>query len=202
MSQAPGFSGRIARAFQDSPLTPVLAIAAILLGIAATLITPREEEPQIDVTMANVIVPFAGADVRDVENLVAYPLEQKLAAIDGIKHVYSISRPDVAIFTVEYQVGIPRQTAIVRLYNEVFQNQDFVPPGLGVGQPLIRPMGIDDVPVMAVTLWSDAPEHNPTTLGEIAHTLETELKQIPGTRNVYTIGAPEHAVIVDLDAPR
>ncbi len=202
MSQALGFSGRIARAFQDSPLTPVLAIAAVLLGIAATLITPREEEPQIDVTMANVIVPFAGADVRDVENLVAYPLEQKLAAIDGIKHVYSISRPGVAIFTVEYQVGIPRQTAIVRLYNEVFQNQDFVPPGLGVGQPLIRPMGIDDVPVMAVTLWSDAPEHNPTTLGEIAHTLETELKQIPGTRNVYTIGAPEHAVIVDLDAPR
>jgi len=202
VSQALGFSGRVARAFQDSPLTPVLAIAAILLGIAATLITPREEEPQIDVTMANVIVPFAGADVRDVENLVAYPLEQKLAAIDGIKHVYSISRPGVAIFTVEYQVGIPRQTAIVRLYNEVFQNQDFVPPGLGVGQPLIRPMGIDDVPVMAVTLWSDAPEHNPTTLGEIAHTLETELKQIPGTRNVYTIGAPEHAVIVDLDAPR
>ena len=79
MSQGLGFSGRIARAFQSSPLTPVLAIAAILLGIAATLITPREEEPQIDVTMANVIVPFPGADVHDVENLVAYPLEQKLS---------------------------------------------------------------------------------------------------------------------------
>ena len=202
MSQALGFSGRIARAFQASPLTPVLAIAAILLGIAATLITPREEEPQIDVTMANVIVPFAGADVHDVENLVAYPLEQKLSEIVGVKHVYSISRPGVAILTVEYEVGVPRQTAIVRLYNQVFQNQDFVPPGLGVGQPLIRPMGIDDVPVMAVTLWSDAPEQNPTALGEIAHTLETELKHIPGTRDVYTIGAPERAVIVELDAPK
>ncbi len=202
MSQALGFSGRIARAFQSSPLTPVLAIAAILLGIAATVITPREEEPQIDVTMANVIVPFAGADVHDVENLVAYPLEQKLSEIDGVKHVYSISRPGVAILTVEYEVGVPRQTAIVRLYNQVFQNQDFVPPGLGVGQPLIRPMGIDDVPVMSVTLWSDAPEQNPTALAEVAHTLETELKHIPGTRDVYTIGAPERAVIVDLDAPK
>ncbi len=202
MTQALGFSGRIARAFQSSPLTPVLAIAAIMLGIAATLITPREEEPQIDVTMANVIVPFPGADVHDVENLVAYPLEQKLSEIDGVKHVYSISRPGVAILTVEYKVGVPRQTAIVKLYNQVFQNQDFVPPGLGVGQPLIRPMGIDDVPVMTVTLWSDAPEQNPTALAEVAHTLETELKHIPGTRDVYTIGAPERAVIVDLDAPK
>ncbi|MGB0133191.1 efflux RND transporter permease subunit, partial [Dokdonella sp.] len=197
-----GFSGRIARAFQSSPLTPVLALAAILLGVAATMITPREEEPQIDVTMANVIVPFPGADVRDVENLVAYPLEQKLSEIDGVKHVYSMSRPGVAIFTVEYKVGVPRQTAIVRLYNQVFQNQDFVPAGLGVGQPLIRPMGIDDVPVMAVTLWSDAPAQNPTTLAEVAHTLESELKRIPGTRDVYTIGAPERAVMVELDAPK
>lgn len=202
MNPTLGFSGRIAAAFQSSPLTPLMAVAAILLGIAATLITPREEEPQIDVTMANVIVSFPGADVRDVENLVAYPLEQKLSEIDGIKHVYSVSRPGLAILTAEFQVGVPRQTAIVRLYNQVYQNQDFVPPGLGVGQPLLRPMGIDDVPVMAVTLWSDAPEQNPTTLAEVAHTLETELKRIPGTRDVYTIGAPERAVIVELDATR
>ena len=197
-----GFSGRIARAFQSSPLTPVLALAAILLGIAATLITPREEEPQIDVTMANVMVPFPGADVRDVENLVAFPLEQKLSEIDGVKHVYSVSRPGIAILTVEYQVGVPRQTAIVRLYNQVFQNQDFVPAGLGVGQPLIRPMGIDDVPVMALTLWSDSPNESPNALAEVAHTLETELKRIPGTRDVYTLGAPQRAVMVELDAAK
>jgi multidrug efflux pump subunit AcrB len=197
-----GFSGRIARAFQSSPLTPVLAIAAILLGVAATLITPREEEPQIDVTMANVLVPFPGADVRDVENLVAFPLEQKLSEIDGVKHVYSVSRPGMAILTVEYAVGVPRQTAIVRLYNQVFQNQDFVPAGIGVGQPLIRPMGIDDVPVMALTLWSDTADRGPVQLAEIAHTLETELKRIPGTRDVYTIGAPERAIVVELDATR
>lgn len=197
-----GFSGRIARAFQDSPLTPILAIAALLLGLVAVLITPREEEPQIDVTMANVIVPFPGADVRDVENLVAFPLEQKLSEIEGVKHVYSVSRPGAAVMTVEFQVGIPRQAAIVRLYNQVFQNQDFVPPGLGVGPPLVRPMGIDDVPVMALTLWSDDPAQGPTQLGEVAHTLETELKRVAGTRDVYTIGAPERAIVVELDAAK
>ena len=197
-----GFSGLIARAFQASPLTPILAIAALLLGLAAVLTTPREEEPQIDVTMANVMVPFPGADVHDVENLVAYPLEQKLAELEGVKHVYSVSRPGMAVITVEFQVGVPRQTAIVRLYNQVFQNQGFVPPNLGVGQPLVRPMGIDDVPVMALTLWSDDPAQGPTRLAEVAHTLETELKRVPGTRDVYTIGAPERAVVVDLDAAK
>ena len=202
MSAPLGFSGRIARSFLTSPLTPILAIAALLLGLAAMMITPREEEPQIDVTMANVMVPFPGADVHDVENLVAFPLEQKLSEIEGIKHVYSVSRPGIAIITVEFQVGVPRQTAIVRLYNQVFQNQDFVPRGLGAGPPLIRPMGIDDVPVMALTLWSDRSGETPTQLGEVAHTLETELKRVPGTRDVYTIGAPERAVMVELDATK
>ncbi|MGH8122989.1 MAG: efflux RND transporter permease subunit [Rudaea sp.] len=197
-----GYSGRIARAFQASPLTPIFAITALLLGLAAMLITPREEEPQIDVTMANVTVPFPGADVRDVENLVTFPLEQVLSAIDGVKHVYSVSRPGLAVATVEFKVGVPRQTAIVRLYNQVFQNQDFLPPDLGAGQPLVRPMGIDDVPVMTLTLWSDNPVQGPTQLAAVAHTLETELKRVPGTRDVYTIGAPERAVVVQLDAAK
>jgi len=197
-----GISGGIARTFQDSPLTPILALMALLLGLLALLITPREEEPQIDVTMANVFVPFPGADVHDVENLVAYPLEQKLAEIQNVKHVYSLSRPGLAIITVEFEVGVPRQTAVVRLYNQVYQNQDFVPPGLGAGPPLIRPMGIDDVPVMALTLWSDDAQRGAIELAEIAHTLEVEIKRIPGTRDVYTIGAPDRAVVVELDASK
>ena len=194
-----GFAGRIARIFQSSPLTPILAVAALLLGLTAMAITPREEEPQIDVTMANVTVPFPGAGVHDVENLVTFPLEQKLSELQGVKHVYSVSRPGVSMITVQFQVGVPRQAAIVRLYNQIYQNQDFVPRGLGVGQPLIRPMGIDDVPVMALTLWSDRPGEGPTQLAEVAHTLETALKRVPGTRDVYTIGAPDRAVVVQLD---
>ncbi|HRQ64003.1 MAG TPA: efflux RND transporter permease subunit, partial [Xanthomonadaceae bacterium] len=197
-----GFSGRVARAFQTSQLTPLLAIAALLLGLVATLITPREEEPQIEVTFANVFVPFPGAAVTDVENLVAFPLGQTLLEIEGVKHVYSMSRPGMAVITVEFVVGEPRREAIVRLYNQVFSRQDWVPQGLGVGPALIRPMGIDDVPVMALTLWTEDPTRGATELAEVAHMLETELKRVPGTRDVYTLGAPERAVVLELDATR
>ena len=194
-----GLSGRLAAAFQANPLTPILAIMGLLLGLVAVLITPREEEPQIDVTMANVFVPFAGASARDVEQLVSTPLEQKLSEIEGVKHVYSVSRPGMAVLTVEYTVGVERQPAIVRLYNQVYSNQDWLPPGMGVGQPLIKPKGIDDVPVMALTLWTDDAQRGATELTEVAHSLETELKRIPGSRDVYTIGAPDRVVSVTLD---
>jgi len=197
-----GLSGRLAAAFQANPLTPILAIVGLLLGLLAVMVTPREEEPQIDVTMANVIVPFEGASTRDVEQWVATPLEQKLAEIEGVKHVYSISRPGAAVLTVEFEVGVPRQPALVRLYNQVFSNADFLPQRVGVGQPIIKPKGIDDVPVMALTLWSDDPHVDATALAEVAHTLEAELKRIPGTRDIYTIGAPDRAVLVTLDAAK
>ena len=197
-----GISGRLAAAFQSNPMTPILAIVGLLLGLLAVMITPKEEEPQIDVTMANVMVPFEGASARDVEQLVATPLEQKLAEVEGVKHVYSISRPGMAVITVEFTVGVERQPALVRLYNQVFSNMDALPQGMGVGQPLVKPKGIDDVPVMAVTLWSDGASTDATALAEVAHTLEAELKRIPGTRDVYTIGAPDRVVSVTLDAAR
>ncbi len=204
MSEAPrlGLPGRLAAAFQANPLTPVLALLGLLLGLLAVIVTPREEEPQIDVTMANVIVPFEGASARDVEQLVATPLEQKLSGIEGVRHVYSVSRPGMAVVTVEYQVGVARQPALVRLYNQVYSNQDWLPPGVGAGPPLVKPKGIDDVPVMAVTLWTDDPQRGATQLAEVAHTLETEFKRVPGTRDVSTIGAPDRVVAVTLDAAR
>ena len=197
-----GISGRLAAAFQRNPLTPILAIMGLLLGLLAVAITPREEEPQIDVTMANVIVPFDGASSRDVEQWVATPLEQKLSEIEGVKHVYSISRPGMAVLTVEFEVGVQRQPALVRLYNQVFSNADFLPQRAGVGQPIVKPKGIDDVPVMALTLWSDDPQVDASRLAEVAHTLEAELKRIPGTRDITTIGAPDRSVLVTLDAAK
>ena len=197
-----GISGRLAAAFQRNPLTPILAIMGLLLGLLAVAITPREEEPQIDVTMANVIVPFDGASSRDVEQWVATPLEQKLSEIEGVKHVYSISRPGMAVLTVEFEVGVQRQPALVRLYNQVFSNADFLPQRAGVGQPIVKPKGIDDVPVMALTLWSDDPQVDASGLAEVAHTLEAELKRIPGTRDITTIGAPDRSVLVTLDAAK
>ena len=195
-----GFSGRIARAFQNNPLTPILALAGLLLGLVAVLITPREEEPQIDVTMANVFIPFPGASAHDVERLVAFPYEQTLSEIEGVKHVYSVSSPGIAVFTVEFVVGVPRQDALVRLYNQVYANADWAPENLGVGQPLVRPMGIDDVPIMALSVWSDDPKRGSVELAQVAHLLETEFKRVPGTRDVYSIGAPDRAVLILMDA--
>ncbi|MBB5206553.1 efflux RND transporter permease subunit [Chiayiivirga flava] len=197
-----GLSGRLARTFQANPLTPILALLGLLLGLVAVLITPREEEPQVDVTMANVFVTSPGASARDVEQQISTPLEQRLSEIDGIKHVYSASRPGLAVLTVEFVVGVERQQALVRLYNQVYSNQDWLPAGMDVGQPLIKPKGIDDVPVMALTVWTDDPARSADALADVAHTLETEIKRIAGTRDVYTIGAPERVVAVTLDAAK
>ena len=139
-----GISGRIAKFFLTSQLTPLIAMMAVLMGLFAILVTPREEEPQINVTLANVFIPFPGASAKDVEALVAIPAEQVLAQITGIEHVYSVSRPGMAVFTVQYKVGEDRIGALVRLYDTIQSNRDWVSPDLGVQQPIIKPVGIDD----------------------------------------------------------
>ena len=130
-----GISGRIASFFQSAQITPLLALVALLLGIFAVLVTPREEEPQINVTMANVLIPFPGASVRDVEQMVAIPAEQGLSQITGTEHVMSLSRPGMAVLTVQFKVGVPRTEALVRLYDTVQSNADWLPQGLGVQPP-------------------------------------------------------------------
>ena len=197
-----GISGRIAAFFQDNQLTPLIALVGLLLGLLAVLITPREEEPQINVTFANVFIPFPGATAQEVEHLVATPAEQVLSEIKGIKHVYSMSRPGMAVLTVQFRVGEDRTRAIVRLYNKLFSKRDWLPPNLGVGEPIIRPMGIDDVPIVTLTLWTEDPARGAHELAQVAHAIEAELKRVPGTRDIYTIGAPDRVVHVLLDPAR
>ena len=182
MASKLGISGNIARRFQNNALTPLLALTALLMGLFAVAITPREEEPQIDVTLANVFVAFPGASTTEVENLVAIPMEQVLAEIDGVKHVYSVSRPGMGILTVQFEVGEQRTEALVRLYNAIYSNQDWQPQGLGIMPPLVKPKGIDDVPIVAATLWTDDEERGVHELLKVAHALEAEIKRIPGTR--------------------
>ena len=200
MSEQLGLSGRLARSFLDNQLTPLLALTAMLLGLFAVLVTPREEEPQIDVTFANIFIPFPGASSTQVENLVATPMEKVLGEISGVKHIYSVSRPGMAVLTVQYEVGIHRNDAIVRLYNAVYSNQDWRPAGAGIGQPLIKPKGIDDVPIVTLTLWSRDAHLGGHELGQVARAIESEIKRVPGTRNVYAIGDTAPAVHVELDA--
>ncbi len=197
-----GIAGRIAAYFQGAQITPLLALVAFLLGLFAVLVTPREEEPQIDVTMANVIVPWPGASARDVEAMIASPAEQVLSRMSGVEHVMSVSRPGVAVLTVQFKVGVPRQTAVVRLYDTVGANADWLPPGLGVGAPIIKPKGVDDVPVVALTLHSARADAGAFDLERVAHSVEAELKRVPGTRDVRTIGGPGRAVLVEVDPDR
>ncbi len=197
-----GISGRIAAYFQTARITPLLAIGALLLGAFAVLVTPREEEPQINVTMANVMIPFPGASARDVEQMVATPAEQVLSQIAGIEHVMSVSRPGLAVLTVQFKVGVPRTEALVRLYDTVNANADWLPKGLGVMNPLIKPKGIDDVPIVTLTLFSRNVAVGPFDLERVAHSIETDLKRVGGTREVHTIGGPGRAVLVEIDPSR
>jgi multidrug efflux pump subunit AcrB len=193
-----GISGRIAAAFQSNALTPLLALVALLLGIFAVMVTPREEEPQINVTMANVLIAFPGASSVDVQNMVARPAEQLLSQIAGIDHTYSVARPGMAVLTVQFKVGVPRTEALVRLYDVLNANQDWLPRDLGTLTPIVKPKGIDDVPVVAVTLWSkDA--RSASDLELVAHAVESELKAVTGVREVQTVGGPGRAIQVRVD---
>ena len=202
MSRSLGLSGWVAKTFLQSEITPLLALIGLLLGIFAVLITPREEEPQINVTFANVFIPFPGATAYEVEQVVSTPAEQVLSEIVGIEHVYSVSRPGIAILTVQFEVGEDRSQAIVRLYNKVFSNADWLPSNMGVGQPIIKPRGIDDVPVVALTLWSQDPRQTGVELLQVSHSLEAELKRVPGTRDIYTLGGTPRAVRILIDPVR
>jgi len=194
-----GISGRIARFFLASQLTPLLALVLVLLGAFAIVVTPREEEPQIDVTMANVFVPFPGASAGDVEQLVAIPAEQVLSQIQGLEHVWSVARPGEAMITVQYKVGVHRNDAVVRLHDTILSHRDWLPKELGVGEPLVKPKGIDDVPIVAVALWTRDPARGAFELERVAHAVEAELKRVPGTREVTTIGGPGRTMQVLLD---
>jgi multidrug efflux pump subunit AcrB len=197
-----GLPGRIAAYFQSAQITPLLALVVLLLGVVAVLVTPREEEPQINVTMANVFIPFPGASVRDVEQMVSAPAEQVLSQITGVEHVMSISKPGVAVLAVQFKVGVPRTDALVRLHDAVSAHADWLPRGLGVGEPLIKSRGIDDVPIVALTMYAKDQAVGPQELERVAHSLEIDLKRVPGTREVITLGGPGRAALVELDPQR
>lgn len=197
-----GIAGRLARQFLHSPLTPLFAIVGLLLGLAAVLVTPKEEEPQIEVTFADIFIPFPGATPQEVEQLVTTPAEQVISELSDIDTLYSFSKPGGALLIVAFKVGKPRQQALVDLYNQLMSNRDWLPANLGVGEPLIKPRAIDDVPVLALTLWSKQASTTAEQLTQIAHGLETELKRVPGTRQIQTLGRHDSLVNVTLDPVR
>lgn len=197
-----GVSGRIARYFQAAQITPLIALLILLLGLFAVLVTPREEEPQINVTMANVLIPFPGASAKNVEQMVAVPAEQVVSQIADVEHVTSVSQPGMAVITVQFKVGVARTEALVRLYNTIHSNKDWLPQNLGVGEPIVKPKGIDDVPILTATLYSKNLAHGSYELEQVAHALEAEIKHVAGTREVATLGGPGHVININLDPLR
>ncbi len=194
-----GISGRIAKYFLHSQMTPLLALIAVLLGIFSVLVTPREEEPQINVTMANVLIAYPGASSQDVARTVAVPAEQVLSQISGVDHVYSVSQPGMAILTVQFKVGELHVPSMVKLYDVINSHADWLPPTLGVAQPLIKAKGIDDVPVVAFTLWREQGVGGGVALTQVAHAIEADLKRVQGTREVTTLGGTQRVVRVLLN---
>lgn len=192
MSNKPlGIAGKFAAWGERSQLTPLLAIFGLVLGIMAALITPREEEPQIDVTMADVMVVFPGAAVSQVEDQLATPLEQHFARMQGIEHIYSVSQPGQALVTVQFEVGVARDKALVELFDSLASWQVRHP---NFSQPLVKARGIDDVPILGLTITADGLD-----LKSVADTLVEPLQNVNGVREVSVIGAEPEQINVTLD---
>ena len=194
----PGFAGRVAAAFLDSKLTPLLVIASLLLGGFAVLVTPREEEPQIKVPMVDVFVQLPGANADEVERRLVSPLEKALFEIPGVEHVYSTSQPSGGMLIVRYKVGTDPDRAALAVHTKLAEQAGKLPPG--ATPPLVVPRGIDDVPVVGYTLWSTSA--SPMELRQVAQELRSELVRHPQVAQVSVLGGVRRALTVRFDRER
>jgi len=192
-----GLTARIVKIFITSKLSILLLIASMLAGGLALLVTPREEDPQIVVPFADVFVEFPGATAEETENLVATPLEAKLWEIDGVEYVYSMSRPGEAVVTVRFYVGEDRERSLVKVWNKVMSNQDAVPSG--VTSWIVKPVEIDDVPIVLFTLSSPNPRYSGAELRRIADEVLDKLARVPDTGRSYVVGGQRRTVTVYVD---
>ena len=184
MSHQRGLAGRLAAAFLDSRLTPLLTASAIALGAFAVVALPREEEPQIVVPMIDVMVAMPGASPAEVERRVTAPLERLLWEVPGVEYLYATSSPGRSMVIVRFLVGHDEENALVRLNQKIDANLDLMPPG--VSPPLVKPRSIDDVPILALTLWSD--RYDGFVLRQVAAELQDAIKQVPNVSEVAIVG--------------
>ncbi len=194
----PGLSGRIAALFIGSKLTPLIMLATLLLGGLAILVTPREEEPQIVVPMADVWLPFPGASAKIVEDQVTKPFERKISEIKGVEYVYSLSRPGGALLIVRFFVGQDMEKSLVDLYDKLMANQDLLPPG--ASPFLVKPRDVNDVPIVTITLSSD--RYGAFELHQLGEQVLEETKKVPGTSAGFLVGGQARELRVEIDPTR
>jgi len=195
MIQGYGLAGRLAALFLDSKITPLLMIAALLLGAVAVVNTPREEEPQIIVPFADVMVALPGASASEVEDRVTRPLERILMELPGVEYVYSTSLPDRSMVTVRFKVNDDQERSMVKLYDALSGSMDTFPPG--ATPPLVKARLIDDVPFLTLSLWQE--DGNELMLREIGAALEEEIRSVPGVSVTKLSGGRRREVEVLLD---
>jgi multidrug efflux pump subunit AcrB len=190
-----GISGRLAKAFVSSKLTPIAIIASILMGLFAVINLPREEEPQIKVPMVDVYVSYPGATPTEVENHVSRPMEKLIWEIPDVEYLYSTSMPGASMVVVRYKVGTDIEGALVRLNHKLLSNYDRIPSG--VSTPLLKPRTIDDVPILALTLHSA--KLDPVELRRVAVQVEEALKPVDMVAETTIIGGGRRTLRVLLD---
>jgi multidrug efflux pump subunit AcrB len=190
-----GLAGRVARAFIDSKLTPLLVLTSILLGAGAVFLLPREEEPQIKVPMVDVMVAMPGFSAKEVEERATRPMEKLLWEIPGVEYLYSTSREGESLAIVRFKVGEDIETSLVKLTTKLHGNFDRIPPG--VSFPLIKPKSIDDVPILALTFHSAELDH--FTLRRIVAQVDDSVKQVNQVAETTLIGGARRQVRVLFD---
>ncbi len=193
-----GMAGKIARYFIDSKLTPLVIVASILLGIAAVVALPREEEPQIIVPMIDIFVQMPGASAREVEQRITSPMEKLLWEIPGVEYVYTTSSPGMSMAVVRFYVGQNEEESIVRLQSKLTANYDRIP--WAVAPPLIKPRYIDDVPILALTFWSQ--DTDSYMLRRVTAEVENVIKREPNVSITSLIGGAQRQVQVRFDPVR
>ena len=189
-----GIAGNMAKAFVHSPLSPLLLFASLCLGLLGLVLTPRQEDPQISVPMVDIFVAYPGASASQVASLAIEPLERIMSEITGVKHVYSAAMRGQGMVTVEFDVGQPMGPSIVKVHDKVQSNLNLMPPG--VAMPLVKPKGVDDVPVMALTLWST--DVDDSSLRTLALDVLQSLKEVPNTGWNEVIGGRHSEIHVEV----
>lgn len=190
-----GLAGKIAKLFIDSKLTVLLMIVFIVIGVYSSFLIPREEEPQIDVAMADIFVGYPGASPTEVESRVVKPLEKLISNIKGVEYVYSTSMKEQGMVIVQFYVGEDIERSFVKLYNEINKHMDRMPKG--VTFPLIKTRAIDDVPMLGLTLWSE--NYDDYRLKQIAQELSDEIEKVNDVSATQKIGGRDRQLRVVLD---
>ncbi len=193
-----GLAGLTAKTFIHSPLSPLLFVAMLGMGILGLIATPRQEDPQISVPMIDVFVQYPGASTEQVVSLAVEPLERLLSEIPGVKHVYSASEREQGIITVRFKVGEQMGPSLVKVHDKLQANQQVLPPGARA--PVVRPKGIDDVPVVTLTLWSDVIDD--AALRALGSKLLQSLAQIPDVGQGFVVGGRHEQIRVEVEPQR